>query len=58
MMEEKFNVDYTVDWVPGDTYAQKMELVLSSGELPDLMQIQTLPYQVSRKPWRQERFMI
>lgn len=40
MMEEKFNVDYTVDWVPGDTYAQKMELVLSSGELPDLMQIQ------------------
>ncbi|MDE6891075.1 MAG: extracellular solute-binding protein, partial [Lachnospiraceae bacterium] len=39
-MEEKFNVDYTVDWVPTDTYTQKMELVLSSGELPDLMQIQ------------------
>ena len=39
-MEEKFNVDYTVDWVPTDTYQQKMELVLSSGELPDLMQIQ------------------
>ncbi len=39
-MEEKFNVDYTVDWVPTDTYEQKIELVLSSGELPDLMQIQ------------------
>lgn len=39
-MEEKFNVDYTVDWVPSDTYGQKMELVLSSGELPDIMQIQ------------------
>lgn len=38
-MEEKFNVDYTVDWVPADTYQQKLELVLSSGELPDLMQI-------------------
>lgn len=39
-MEEKFHVDYTVDWVPTDTYQQKLELVLSSGELPDLMQIQ------------------
>ena len=38
-MEEKFNVDYTVDWVPVDTYQQKQELILSSGELPDLMQI-------------------
>lgn len=39
-MEEKFNVDYKVDWVPTDTYEQKVELVLSSGELPDIMQIQ------------------
>lgn len=39
-MEEKFHVDYTVDWVPTDTYKQKLELVMSSGELPDVMQIQ------------------
>lgn len=39
-MEKKFNVDYTVDWVPTDTYGQKVQLVLSSGEIPDLMQIQ------------------
>ena len=44
-MEKTFHVDYTVDWVPTDTYQQKVELVLASGDLPDIMQIQstTLP---------------
>lgn len=44
-MEKTFNVDYTVDWVPTDTYQQKVELVLASSDLPDVMQIQstTLP---------------
>jgi len=38
-MEKEFHVDYTVDWVPADNYQQKLDLVLASGDLPDLMQI-------------------
>ncbi|TDF95046.1 extracellular solute-binding protein [Paenibacillus piri] len=38
-MEQEFNVNYTVDWVPADTYQQKLDLVLASGDIPDLMQI-------------------
>lgn len=38
-MEKEFNVDYTVDWAPSDNYQQKLDLVLASGDIPDLMQI-------------------
>ena len=41
-MEKKFNVDYTVDWVPADSYNQKVNIVISSGDLPDIMQIQSI----------------
>src|SRR5690606_26447129 len=38
-MEQEFNVDYNVEWVPVDTYQQKLDLVLASGDLPDMIQI-------------------
>jgi len=38
-MEEKFNVDYTVNWSPADNYQEKLDLVLASGDIPDIMQI-------------------
>ncbi len=41
-MEKRYNVDYTVDWVPADTYNEKVDLVLASGDLPDTMQVQVL----------------
>lgn len=41
-MEERYDVDYTVDWVPADSYNQKVDIVLASGDLPDIMQIQRL----------------
>lgn len=39
LMEEKFNVDYTVNWSPADNYQEKLDLVLASGDIPDVMQI-------------------
>ena len=42
-MEKEFNVDYTVDWVPADaTYDQKQDLILASGDLPDVMQVKSV----------------
>ncbi len=41
-MEKRYNVDYTVDWVPNDSYNEKVDLVLASGDLPDTMQVQVL----------------
>ena len=39
-MEKEFNVDYTVDWVPADSsYDQKQDLMLASGDLPDIMMV-------------------
>lgn len=38
-MEQTFGVDYSVDWVPSDNYQQKLDLVLASGDIPDMMQI-------------------
>lgn len=39
-IEEKFNVDYTVDWIPADSYQQKVDLLLTSDSIPDIMQLQ------------------
>jgi len=39
IMEDKFNVDYTVNWSPADNYQEKLDLVLASGDIPDVMQI-------------------
>ena len=42
-MEKEFNVDYTVDWVPADaSYDQKQDLMLASGDLPDVMQVKLI----------------
>jgi len=41
-MEKKFDVNYTVDWVPADSYNQKVNIVIASGDLPDIMQIQAI----------------
>lgn len=38
-MEKEFNVDYSVEWVPVDTYSQKIDLLLAGGNLPDVVQI-------------------
>jgi putative aldouronate transport system substrate-binding protein len=38
-MEKTFNVNYSVDWVPGDNYQQKVDLVLASNDIPEIMQI-------------------
>ncbi|MBW7454000.1 extracellular solute-binding protein [Paenibacillus sepulcri] len=41
-MEKEFNVDYSVDWVPADNYQQKLDLVLASGDIPDIMQVTSI----------------
>lgn len=38
-MEDTFNVDYTVEWVPESGYTEKLSLVLSTGDLPDIIQV-------------------
>jgi putative aldouronate transport system substrate-binding protein len=41
--EKFFNIDYEVDWAPdGDAYGQKLQLRLSSGSIPDLVQVRDL----------------
>lgn len=39
-IENEFNVEYNVDWVPSDTYQQKVDLLLTSDSMPDVMQLQ------------------
>ena len=38
-MESKFNVKYTADWVQDTAFDEKLALVLSTNDLPDLVQI-------------------
>lgn len=37
LVEEKFNVDYDVEWVPSGDINQKIALVCNTGELPDIV---------------------
>ena len=39
-IQKEFNVIYNVDWVPSDTYQQKVDLLLTSDSMPDVMQLQ------------------
>ncbi len=41
-MEKMYNVDYSVDWVPADMYNEKIDIILASGDLPDIMQVQSM----------------
>lgn len=37
-IQDYFNVEYTIDWVPaGQSFNDKLNLVLSSGDVPDIM---------------------
>lgn len=38
-IESEFNVKYEIDWVPADTYQQKVDLLLTSDSIPDVMQL-------------------
>ena len=38
-MEAKYNIKYTADWVQDSTYSDKLALVLSTNDLPDIVQI-------------------
>ena len=38
-MEEKYNINYVADWVQDSTYSDKLALVLSTNDLPDIVQI-------------------
>ncbi|GHU17419.1 hypothetical protein FACS1894163_08290 [Spirochaetia bacterium] len=38
-MESKYNIKYTADWVQDGSYSEKLALVLSSNDLPDIVQI-------------------
>jgi len=38
-MEAKYNIKYTADWVQDTAYDDKLALVLSTNDLPDLIQI-------------------
>lgn len=40
-MEEKFNIDYDVEWVPSASYQDKQNLVLSTGDFPEVIQLLT-----------------
>jgi putative aldouronate transport system substrate-binding protein len=41
MINEKFNVDYTVNLVPQGTYDEKLQAVLASGKIPDMLLFQS-----------------
>ena len=43
-MEQEFNVDYNVEWVPWDAYNAKLDLILASGDIPDILQIGNMTY--------------
>ena len=38
-VEQEFNVKYVIDWVPTDTYQSKVDLLLTSDSIPDVMQV-------------------
>lgn len=38
-MESTFHVDYSCEWVPESSYNDKLSLVLSTGDLPDIVQV-------------------
>lgn len=38
-VEKTFNVDYDIEWSPESGYDDKVSLVLSTGDLPDIMQV-------------------
>ena len=38
-MEETFNVDYNVEWVPGASYDDKLSLMLNTDDLPDIVRL-------------------
>ena len=38
-MESTFNVDYSCEWVPETSYSDKMALVLSTADFPDILQV-------------------
>ena len=37
-MEDYYNVDYDVEWSSGDNMTEKIGLLCSTGELPDIIQ--------------------
>lgn len=40
-MEKRFHVDYDVEWVPSASYQEKQNLVLSTGDFPEVIQLLT-----------------
>ena len=38
-MEERYNIKYTADWVQDTAYSDKLSLVLSTNDLPDVVQV-------------------
>ena len=41
-METKYNIKYTADWVQDTAYSEKLALVLSTNDLPDILQITSI----------------
>ncbi|CAG7652506.1 extracellular solute-binding protein [Paenibacillus allorhizosphaerae] len=41
MINERFNVDYSVNLVPQGTYDEKLTAVLASGKIPDMIMLQS-----------------
>ncbi|MDR6553893.1 extracellular solute-binding protein [Paenibacillus qinlingensis] len=43
-INEKFNVDFNMQWVPGANYDEKLNVMAASGQLPDLFVVNELEY--------------
>ncbi|WP_168119706.1 extracellular solute-binding protein [Paenibacillus sp. HB172176] len=37
LLEDKFNIDLNMQWIPSDTYSEKVNVMAASGSLPDSM---------------------
>lgn len=43
-INEKFNVDFRMQWVPGANYDEKLNVMAASGQLPDIFVVNELEY--------------
>lgn len=55
-VEETFNVDYTVEWVPSAGYDDKISLMLNTGALPDTIYVSSVSGPAVQKAARDGMF--
>ena len=43
-INEKFNVDLQIQWVPNANFAEKLNVIAASGKLPDIIRMDSQAY--------------